>query len=327
MSYLLGHSKKPLCSGFVARLWTDTCLFIGAVALSLAAHAEPYEQEPSSFASGEPIMIKVGATPMSHAEILEYIKPALLQEGIDLQVVEFNDYLTPNIALEEGYLDANFFQNQPYLDVFNSDYHLNLVSLGAVHVEPMGIYSARFGDLRSLNEGATVAIPNDPSNHCRALRLLEQAGLIKLEDSTSLTLQLRSITSNPKNLRFEQIEASQLPLYLAKCDAVAINANFAQAAGLNPLKDALITDSKSTVYANIVVTTLEKQNMPQLKTMMRYLHSTDTSNFILRRFQGIVLPIQSLQNMPATPSTPATRPQRYSGEPRVFQKSVGFIAR
>lgn len=242
--------------------------------------------------ASKPVVIKVGATPKPHAEILEHIKPELAKEGIDLQIKVYNDYVVPNTALDAGEIDANFFQHQPYLDTFVKERGLKLVSLGQVHLEPMGLYSKKVTKLDDFKNGDTIAIPNDPSNGGRALALLEKAGLIKLKDGVGVKGTVQDIVTNAKQLKITTIDAAQLPRVLTdpKTAGAVINTNFALEGGLNP-KDALtIEDGKNNPYANILVVKESRKDDPNLQKLMKALNSPDVKKFIEDTYKGSVVP-------------------------------------
>ncbi|WP_434510016.1 MetQ/NlpA family ABC transporter substrate-binding protein [Desulfitobacterium sp. AusDCA] len=237
-------------------------------------------------------VIKVGASPKPHAEILEHIKPELAKEGIDLQIKVYNDYVLPNTALDAGEIDANFFQHQPYLDTFIKERGLKLVSLGQVHLEPMGLYSKKVTKLDDFKNGDTIAIPNDPSNGGRALALLEKAGLIKLKDGVGVKATVQDIVTNDKQLKITTIDAAQLPRVLTdpKTAGAVINTNFALEGGLNP-KDALtIEDGKNNPYANILVVKESRKDDPNLQKLMKALNTPDVKKFIEDNYKGSVVP-------------------------------------
>lgn len=240
--------------------------------------------------SGKKVVLKVGATPVPHAEILNHIKPVLEKEGIDLQVVEFTDYVKPNLSLSDKELDANFFQHKPYLDKFASERKLDLVSAGNVHIEPMGVYSKKIKDLKELKDGAKVAIPNDPTNGGRALVIMEKAGLLKLKDGVGISATVSDITSNPKNLQITEAEAAMLPRTLEDIDIAVINSNFAMEAKLNPAKDALFIEAKDSPYANIIAVRKGDENRPEIQKLMKALQSDDVKNFINTQYKGAILP-------------------------------------
>jgi D-methionine transport system substrate-binding protein len=234
--------------------------------------------------------LTVGATPVPHGEILEQVKPMLKAEGIDLKVVEFTDYVKPNLALNDKELDANFFQHEPYLDKFNAEHGTDLVSVAKVHLEPMGIYSHKIKNLNELADGAKVAIPNDPTNGGRALLILQKAGLITLKTGDSITATVQDITENKKNLQFVELEAAQIPRSVDDVDIALINTNFAMEGGFNPLKDALYIESKDSPYANILVVRKGDENRPEIQKLVKALQSPEIKKFIEDKYQGAIVP-------------------------------------
>ena len=238
-------------------------------------------------------VITVGASPVPHGEILEQAKPLLEKEGIELKVVEFTDYVKPNMALNDKELDANFFQHVPYLEKFISEHKMDLVSAGKVHVEPMGVYSKTITDKdlnAALPNGSKVAIPNDPSNGGRALILLQKAGLITLKDPNNIYATKADIASNPKNLEFVELEAAQLPRSLDDVAIAVINTNYALEAGLDPLKGALYLEDKDSPYANIVAVRKGDENRPEIQKLMKALQSPEVKKFIEDKYKGAILP-------------------------------------
>ena len=237
-------------------------------------------------------VLKVGATPIPHSEILEFIKPELAKEGIDLKIVSYTDYVRPNLDLDTGDIDANFFQHTPYLDSFNKDHNLNLVSLTNVHIEPMGIYSKKITKLDDLKNGDTLAIPNDPSNSGRALALLAKAGLIGLKDGVGIKGTVQDIVSNSKSLKIITIDAPQLPRVLQdpKVAGAVINTNYALEGGLNPTKDSLFTEDKNSPYANILVVKDSRKNDPALQKLAKALTSPVVKKFIEDKYKGSIVP-------------------------------------
>ncbi|MBR4631568.1 MAG: MetQ/NlpA family ABC transporter substrate-binding protein, partial [Treponema sp.] len=197
-------------------------------------------------------VLKVGATPEPHAEILNLVKDDLAAKGIELKVVEFTDYVTPNDAVESGDIDANYFQHIPYLESFNKEKGYHLVNAAGVHVEPFALYSKKIKKLADLKKKATVAIPNDPTNEGRALLLLQEAGLITLKKNAGITATPLDIASNPKKLKFKEIEAASLPRVLGDVDAAVINGNYAIPAGLSAKKDGLFVEGSSSPYVNVI---------------------------------------------------------------------------
>lgn len=250
------------------------------------------DNNASAGTSGKTV-ITVGATPVPHAEILEQAKPLLEKEGIELKVVEFTDYVKPNMALNDKELDANFFQHVPYLEKFISEHKMDLVSASKVHVEPMGVYSKTITDKNleaNLPNGSKVAIPNDPSNGGRALILLQKAGLITLKDPNNIYATKADIASNPKNLEFVELEAAQLPRSLDDVAIAVINTNYALEAGLDPLKGALYLEDKDSPYANIVAVRKGDENRPEIQKLMKALQSPEVKKFIEDKYKGAILP-------------------------------------
>lgn len=231
--------------------------------------------------------IKIGATPVPHVEILEVAKPLLAKKGYDLEIVEFTDYVTPNLAVDEGELDANFFQHSPYLKKFNQTKGTKLVKTVNVHLEPMGLYSKKIKSLKELKKGATIAVPNDPTNESRALDILVKEGLLTFKDVELKTAI--DVKDNPKDLKIEELDAPQLPRVLDEVDAAIINTNYALAAGLNPLKDALVIESKNSPYANIVVVKEGNQNKESIKALDEVLNSKEIKEFIRTKYKGSIV--------------------------------------
>lgn len=234
--------------------------------------------------------LSVGATAVPHAEILEFIKPALAKEDVELNIKVFTDYVQPNIQVAEKRLDANFFQHQPYLDEFNKGRGTNLVSVVGVHIEPFGAYSSKLKSLDQLPERAIVAIPNDATNGGRALLLLAKAGVITLKEGAGITATVRDIAQNPKNIRIRELEAATLPRVLNQVDLALINTNYALEAGLNPTKDALVIEGSDSPYVNILVARPDNQNSTAMQKLAQALHSDALKAFINERYRGAVVP-------------------------------------
>ena len=234
--------------------------------------------------------LKVGATPVPHAELLNLVKEDLKTEGVDLKVVEFTDYVTPNLALAEGELDANFFQHFPYLEKFSNERGLNLVSAGKIHVEPLGVFSQKIKDIKDLPNKATIAIPSDPSNGGRALILLHNSGVIKLNDPTNLYVTEFDIVENPKKLKFKPIEAAQLPRVLPDVDAAVINGNYALEAGFSPVEDSLLLEGAESPYANIIAVKSGDESKEDIQKLLKALQSKKVSDYIGANYKGGVVP-------------------------------------
>ncbi|AZL66274.1 MetQ/NlpA family ABC transporter substrate-binding protein [Pseudomonas sichuanensis] len=234
--------------------------------------------------------LTVAATPVPHAEILNFVKPQLAKEGVELKVKEFTDYIQPNVQVAEKRLDANFFQHQPYLDEFNKAKKTNLVSVAGVHIEPLGVYSAKVKKLDELASGATVVIPNDATNGGRALLLLDKAGVIKLKDNKNILSTVKDITGNDKGLKFRELEAATIPRVLTQVDAALINTNYALEAKLNPEKDALAIEGSDSPYVNILVARPDNKDSDAMKKLAAALHSPEVKQFITEKYKGAVVP-------------------------------------
>ena len=237
--------------------------------------------------------LTVAATPVPHAEILNFVKPQLAKEGVELKVKEFTDYIQPNVQVAEKRLDANFFQHQPYLDEFNKAKGTQLVSVAGVHIEPLGVYSSKIKKLDELSSGATVVIPNDATNEARALLLLEKLGLIKLADGVGLAATPLDITENTKNIKFEEIEAAQVPNVLPDVDLAVINGNYALGAGL--AGQVLTTEDKDSEaaqeFANVVAVRAGDESRPEIQKLIAALQSDETAAFINEKYNGTVIPV------------------------------------
>lgn len=243
-----------------------------------------------SFSAQAESRLRVAATAVPHAEILEHIKPALAKEGVTLEIKVFTDYVQPNVQVAEKKLDANFFQHKPYLDEFNKNKKTNLVSVASVHVEPCGAYSKKIAKISELPDGATVAIPNDPSNGGRALLLLAQHGLIKLKDPQNILPTVKDIVENKKNLKFKELEAATLPRIFQQVDLALINTNYALEAGLVPTRDALLIESSKSPYANILVARPDNKDSEDLRKLVKAIQSPDVKQFIENKYKGAVVP-------------------------------------
>ena len=243
----------------------------------------------ASFAQANEKLV-VAATPIPHAEILELVKPTLAKEGVDLEIKVFTDYVQPNTQVAEKRLDANYFQTLPYLENFNKGKGTNLVTVIGVHVEPIGGYSKKIKNISELKDGATVAIPNEGSNAGRALLLLQKNGLITLKDPTNALATPKDIASNPKNLKFKELESALLPRVLDQVDLDLINTNYALEAGLNPAKDALIIEDAKSPYVNFLVARPDNKDSDAIQKLAKALTSPEVKAFIEKKYNGAVVP-------------------------------------
>lgn len=237
------------------------------------------------------VTLKVAASPTPHAEILEECAKILKNQGIELQITEYSDYVMPNTAVEDGEEDANFFQHAPYLEEFNATRGTHLVSVSGIHIEPMGIYPGKTTAMEDLPDGANIAIPNDATNEGRALLLLQSRGLIQLADEAGLTATPKDILSNPKNLTFTEAEAAVLPSIVSEVDLAIINSNYALGAGLDPTKDALVTEAEDSPYVNILVVKEGNEANEAVQALAAALHSDQVQDFILNKYEGAVVPV------------------------------------
>lgn len=275
--------------------WTLALISLTLVTVLAACGSKPADKaaEPGGTTGGgaqETVTLKVGASPSPHAKILEHVKPALEKEGVNLEIVEFTDYVLPNTQVDSKEIDANFFQHKPYLDNEIKERKLNLESVIAVHVEPLGAYSKTIKSVDELKDGAVVAIPNDPSNAGRALTLLSKNGVIKLNDETKLEATAKDIVENPKNLEFKEVEAAMLPRMLDELDLAVINTNYALETGLDPTKDALFIEDKENPYANLLVARPDNKDSDAIQKLAKALTSEDVKTFIEEEYKGAVIP-------------------------------------
>ena len=260
-----------------------------AVGLLSACGGEKKDAAAAKPADGKELTLKVGASPVPHAEILTAVKDDLKKDGVNLEIVEFTDYVQPNLALAEKELDANYFQHKPYLEEFCKDRNLKLVSVANVHLEPMAVYSSKYKNLADLPDGAHIAIPNDPTNGGRALLVLQSAGLIKLREGAPITATPQDIVENAKGFQFSELEAPQLPRSLQDADVAVININFALEAKLDP-KTAIYTESKDSPYANIVAVREGDEKRPEIQKLVKALHSEKVKKLLAEKYKGAIIP-------------------------------------
>ncbi len=235
--------------------------------------------------------IKIGVTPGAHEEVMEQVVKVAAEKGLDIEIISFSDYVIPNQALDDGDLQANSFQHKPYLDNQIKDRGYDLSVVGYNILTPMGIYSDKIKDLSELKDGAEVGIPNDPTNGGRALLVLQSEGLIKVDPAAGLSVSPLDVIENPKNIKFVELDAAQLPRSLADLDASAINTNYALEAGLNPIKDSIVIEGNDSPYANVIVTRTQDKDAPWVKTLVESYHDDSIREFIETKYEGSVLPV------------------------------------
>lgn len=281
------------CSGNKAAETTAAETTAAETTAAESSAAETTAEETIA-SSGELQKIVVGASPAPHAEILKAANDVLKEKGYELEIKEYVDYIQPNLALESGDLDANYFQHLPYLESFNKENGTNLVSAGAIHYEPFGIYAGKTTSMDELQDGATIAVPNDTTNEARALLLLEAQGLIKLKEDAGLTATKNDIVENPKNLQLYEVEAAQLPRVIGDVDVAVINGNYAIEAGYK-VSDALAVEASdslaATTYGNVVAVRAGEENDPAIQALIEALTSDEVKAFIESTYDGAVVPL------------------------------------
>jgi D-methionine transport system substrate-binding protein len=268
---------------------------VAEAAPSAAAASSETAAGASTAEQKELKVLKVGATPAPHGEILKFIAPLLKEKGIDLQIVEFTDYVQPNLALQNKELDANYFQHVPYLDDFNKKNNTQLSSAIAVHFEPLGLYPGKTKTLDALKNGDTIAVPNDTTNEARALLLLQTAGILKLKDGAGLEATVKDIAENPKKIKIKELEAAQISRSLPDVNLAVINGNYAIEAGLNAATDALKAEDKDSLaaktFANIIAIRTGDENREDIKTLEEVITSDKVRDFINEKYKGAVIPV------------------------------------
>ena len=259
-----------------------------------AATQEEGQQEEASTQTFDNVTLKVGASPAPHKQILESVAADLAAQGITLEIIEFTDYILPNVAVTEGEIDANFFQHLPYLEDYNAENGTDIASVGMVHFEPMGIFAGKSASLDELPEGAQVAVPNDPTNEARALQLLAAQGLITLKDGVGLSATKLDIVDNPKKLEFFEVKAAQVPRSLQDVDIAVINGNYALEAGLS-LQETLAAESAQSEaaqkYGNILAVANGADSRPEIQALYAALTGENSRKFIEETYQGAVVPV------------------------------------
>ncbi|MGW5734395.1 MULTISPECIES: MetQ/NlpA family ABC transporter substrate-binding protein [Streptomyces] len=267
---------------------TTAVLATGALTLGLSACGS--DKDSAADKDGK---LVVAATPTPQGEILDYVKAKLAKKaGLDLEVKEFTDYVTPNTAVQQGEVFANYFQHKPYLDDFNKKNGTDIVPVphATVHLEPLGVYSKSVKKLDGLKNGATIALPNDTTNEARALKLLADNGLIELKKGVGYEATPKDVAKNPKNLKFKELEAAQVPRSLGDVDAAVINGNYALEAKLSPAKDALVAEpAKGNPYGNFLAVKKGDENDPRVKKLAKLLTSPEVKKFIADKYDGAVV--------------------------------------
>ncbi|MFP3391432.1 MetQ/NlpA family ABC transporter substrate-binding protein [Brevibacillus sp. SIMBA_040] len=266
------------------------------LAFSLAACGSKTETAPAPSTGGaqggqqQEVTLTIGATAVPHGEILKFVQPKLKEQGVNLVIKEFTDYVQPNVQVNEKQLDGNFFQHKPYLEQFNKDQNMTLEPVTAVHIEPFGAYSKKIKSVDELVDGATIALPNDVTNNGRALALLEKNGVIKLKDGVGISGTVKDIVENKKNVKFKEVEAAMLPRVLDEVDLALINTNYALEAKLVPTKDALFIEDKESPYANFLVARPDNKDSEAMQKLAKELNSPEVKKFLEDTYQGAIIP-------------------------------------
>ncbi|HEY9639447.1 MAG TPA: MetQ/NlpA family ABC transporter substrate-binding protein [Coleofasciculaceae cyanobacterium] len=256
-----------------------------------ASSAKPSSSSPAVAQSGQSVTLKVGVSPVPHGEILKYVKDNLASAaGLNIDIVEFSDYVQPNLALNDKQLDANYFQHVPYMEDFGKQRGINMVSVVAVHIEPLGLYSKKLKSLSEVKDGATIAVPNDATNLGRSLKLLEANNLLKLKSGAAVGATKKDIDQNTKNLKLVELEAAQLPRSLEDTDLSIVNGNYAIEVGLNPSKDALALESaQNNPYANVLAVLQGRETDANIQKLGKLLTSPQVKQFINDKYKGAVI--------------------------------------
>ncbi|MET4562785.1 D-methionine transport system substrate-binding protein [Lysinibacillus parviboronicapiens] len=266
---------------------------VGLASLTLAVALAGCGSKDDSKGIGEAInenKIVVGVTSGPHEQIAEVAAKVAQENGLEVELKSFSDYVLPNTALAQGDLDANSYQHEPFLDTFNKDHDTDLVPVGKTILNPMGVYSEKYKSLDQIPDGATFGLPNDPTNGARALFVLQEAGYIKLKEGTGLTASIHDVEENKKNLKFIELEAAQIPKQLSEVDVAAINTNFALEAGINPKADSILLESTDSPYVNYIVVRAENKEDPTIKKFVDAYQSDEVRKFIEEEFDGSVIP-------------------------------------
>ncbi len=235
--------------------------------------------------------LTVAATPVPHGDILRLVEPDLKAQGIDLKIVEFSDFVSPNIALDAGEVDANYYQHGPFLNDAVKTRRLKIASVAPIHILPMAAYSDKIKNVNDLPKGAKVSIPNDPANGGRALLLLQKAGVIKLKADAGVTATPLDIADNPRRLRFVEVEAAQVPRTIPDVDLAVVNSNYAIGVGLNPLTDSIYLEDKDSPYAVVVAARQGQENKAEVQALVKVLTSQKVKDFMLEKYKGSVVPV------------------------------------
>jgi len=270
-----------------------TLFIIGAIIVILAACGNSTGKENGAAdqdAAGEVHSLVVGVTAGPHEEVMEKVKEVAAENGLDIELTIFTDYVMPNIALDEGDIDANSFQHKPYLDDFKEERNLDIIDVANTINFPMGVYSEKVTDIADIQEGDKLGLPNDPTNAAHALFIFEEAGLITLTEDAGNTASIKDIEDNPLNLEFIELEAAQIPMHLDEVVAAAINTNYAIENGYTPTEDAIYIESNDSPWVDLIAVRTEDENSPAIEKLIEAYHSDEVKEFIETEFPGSLIP-------------------------------------
>ena len=274
-------------NSFIKKALAITALL--AMTVVAAGCGSSTDNAKSDSASQEKKEVTLGVTPGVQADIAEQVKKEAAKQGITIKLMEFSDYVTPDVALSNKEIDMNSYQHKPYLDNLVNEKGLNITSIGTTIVAPMGLYSHKIKSLDEVKDGDTVAVPNDPTNGARGLLLLQKAGLIKIKDGVKYPT-VTDITENPKNLKIQELEAAQIPRSLDDVTFAAVNTNYAMEARMDPVKDAILREDKDTPYANIIAVNKDDQDNPTYKKIVEIYQSDVIKQYIEEHYKGALIP-------------------------------------
>ncbi len=268
-------------------------ILVASAILTLVGCNKGDENKTAAPQANKTATLKVAATPVPHGEILKFIQPSLKKDGVDLQIVEFTDFISPNTALDDKSVDANYYQHIPFLENSMSQKGYKFTVAAPIHILPMAAYSKKIKSMDNVPQGATITIPNDPSNGGRALLLLEKAKVIKLKDGVGVKATTLDIVDNPKGVKIKEVEAAQVPRTLDDVDIAVANSNYAIGVGLNPLKDSILLEEKDSPYVVVVATRTGDEKKPEVQKLVKALKSEETKKFMLDKYKGSVVPLSN----------------------------------
>src|SRR5690625_2743483 len=271
-------------------IWTLILLFTVTAIVACSSNEDESAKETELTEEEETLSIKVGVTPGPHEEVIEKVQEIAAEDGLEIEIVSFTDYVMPNIALDEGDIDANSFQHKPFLDDFVEERGLDLIDIADTIIFPMGIYSTQVNSLEDIEDGAKLGLPNDPTNLAHALFVFEEAGLITVDEDAGYTATIKDVVDNPLNLEFVELEAAQIPRQLDEVTAAAINTNFAIDNGYTPAEDAIYLESVDSPWVNLIAIRAEDKDNPAIEKLIEAYHTDEVKEFIEEKYPGSLVP-------------------------------------